>query len=432
VSTAHRLNRLTHADAAPDLLVAAIEQAVGLQDLRLELWDGRSSGVAAASATSVVRVNSRKGLDRLLGSVPSRGFGRAYAEGEIEVEPLEPLLSAFATATARDVVRATPKLLRASLQLGARPDWSHIERVEARLKGRRHSTARDAQAIRHHYDLPADFYALWLDKSLTYSCAYFNTPGDDIDTAQFAKLDLVCRKLRLQGGERVLDVGCGWGSFTLHAARNYGVHVTGITLSSEQAKFAQDRVREEGLEDRITIKVADYRDDLGETFDAVASIGMVEHVGRHRMSDFAKALYRATRPGGRLLLHGITIPAGGHWSRGSFTDAFVFPDGELEDVSWRDGRIGAAGFELRDVESLREHYALTLRNWVERLNARWQEAVEIVGLERARVWRLYLTGSMVAFQRATISVHQSLFVRPGADGGSGLPLRRADWYAPGG
>lgn len=404
-----------------------IRRLLGSPHLRIELWDGTVSGDGGDDAV-VMRFRSARALDRLLGAMPERGFGRAYTEGLIEIEPLEEFLAAFAVVPHRRILSAAPGLLRAVLALGGRPDLRPTPEVEVNLHGRRHSPARDAAAIQHHYDLPEAFYALWLDSTLTYSCAYFDTPTDDLDTAQRAKLDLVCQKLRLRRGERVLDVGCGWGSFAIHAAANHGVEVVGITLSPRQVDVARRRVQEHGLEGRVTIALADYREPLSETFDAIASIGMVEHVGRRRMREFGDSLRRALRPGGRLLLHGITIPEGAGWNRGSFTDAFVFPDGELEGISSRDAEIAQCGFELRDVECLREHYALTLERWVAALRARWDEAIALVGEERARVWLLYMTGAMVSFRLGTASIYQSLFVRPFPGGDSGLPLRRADWY----
>ncbi|MFN2452080.1 MAG: class I SAM-dependent methyltransferase [Candidatus Dormibacteria bacterium] len=407
-------------------LAGVISDLVGHDSWRLELWDGRAVGPRGGEFT--LRLCDRRALDRLLGTLPERGFGRAYVAGLLEIEPLDAFLRALTRVPPKAFIMAAPRLLRAAVALGARPDWRPVAAAEARLRGRRHSVSRDAEAVRHHYDLPPEFYALWLDPTLTYSCAYYATPGDDLATAQSNKLDLVCRKLRLQPGERLLDIGCGWGSLPIHAAREFGVEAVGITLSPAQAEFAQRRVAEEGLGDRVEIRLADYREPQG-TYDAVASIGMIEHVGRAQLPRFARAVFEALRPRGRALIHGITIPPTIGWSRFSFTNAFVFPDGELEDIGFVDTTLERAGLELRDVESLRGHYARTLEAWAARLEQRYAEAEAIAGPERARVWKLYMTGAAVGFRLGTLSIHQSLLVRPDPDGEINLPATRADWYA---
>ncbi|MFN2569547.1 MAG: class I SAM-dependent methyltransferase [Candidatus Dormibacteria bacterium] len=413
-------------DAAGERFYATVARLIGDRDWALVLWDGRRYG--AASPTFTLTIRDRRGLDQLIGSLSTRGFGRAYASGSIEVEPLSAFLSTFSTMVPRRMITAAPVLLRSALALGVRPERAPVAAVEARLHGRRHSRQRDAEAIAHHYDLPPAFYRLFLDDTLTYSCAYFEQPDMSLDEAQEAKLEYVCRKLRLRAGECLLDIGCGWGSLALHAARNHGVRVVGITLSAAQAEFAMQRVVDEGLAGQVEIRIADYRDPIAEHFDAIASIGMIEHVGREKMRDFGRSVHELLRPGGRALIHGITLSPRLRWSRASFTQAFVFPDGELEDIGFVDSSLELAGLELRDVESLREHYARTLRMWVERLERNWEEAVRIAGPERARIWRLYMSGSQLAFGAGSVSIHQSLVVRPDSDGRSELPLTRADWY----
>jgi cyclopropane-fatty-acyl-phospholipid synthase len=392
---------------------------------RLEMWDGSAVG-EPAFPRFVLRLKSRAALDRLVGDLPDRGFGRAYVEGSLEVEGLHAFLGHVNDLSLGRVARLLPRIATTALALGARPDPRGLP-VEARLRGRLHSRIRDLEAIRHHYDQSPEFYRLFLGRTLTYSCAYFATPDTDLDTAQEAKLDLVCRKLRLQPGERLLDIGCGWGSLVFHAAEHWGVHAFGITASPRQAEWAAQQVRERGLEGRAKVRLADYRDDINPEFDAVASVGMVEHVGRRGMAGYCNAVRRLLRPEGRALIHGITTRPGTS-GNGAFLNSFVFPDGELQEAGAMVTALQAGGLEVRDVESLREHYALTLRTWVERLEAGWDEAVRLVGPQRARVWKLYMNGSRVGFELGSIAVHQVLAVRPGERGESGVPLTRADWY----
>ncbi|MGG8409357.1 class I SAM-dependent methyltransferase, partial [Streptomyces sp. 12297] len=300
-----------------------------------------------------------------------------------------------------------------------------------RRTGGPHTRPRDRQAVSHHYDVGNDFYERVLGPSMVYSCAYWR-PGYSLEEAQYDKLDLVCRKLALREGDRLLDVGCGWGSMALHAARAYGVRVTGITLSREQAAYARKRVAEEGLADRIDIRVQDYRDVKDGPYDAISSIGMAEHVGSARYREYATALFGLLRPAGRLLNHQIARrpePDESAYRIDEFIDAYVFPDGELSPLGRTVGELERAGFEVRDVESLREHYALTLRAWVARLEEHWSEAVRLTSAGRARVWQLYMAASALAFEHGRLGVNQVLAVRPGDGGTSGLPLRTRDWPA---
>jgi len=408
-------------------LAAAISRLVGSDQWRLRLWDGTTVEPAPPARFTIV-LREREALDTLLSGLPERAFGRAFISGQIDVEPLEPFLEAMERASSMHLIAGWPRLAVAAAFAGGRAGRGHPNDAEARLQGRRHSRSRDAAAVRHHYDLPPEFYALWLDRTLTYSCAYFERPDVDLDTAQHTKLDLVCRKLRLQPGERLLDIGCGWGSLALHAVEHYGVSALGITLSPRQVAFAERRAAQRGLAGRAEFRLADYRDPLGVQFDAVASVGMIEHVGRRLLHSYADSIQHALRPGGRALVHGITCSPRQVINRTSFVNSFVFPDGELEDVSRVVRSLEESRLEVRDVESLREHYVLTLRHWVRRLEARWDEAVAIAGYQRARVWRLYMSASIVAFRTARIGVHQTLAVRATADGRSGLPLTRGDWY----
>jgi cyclopropane-fatty-acyl-phospholipid synthase len=269
---------------------------------------------------------------------------------------------------------------------------------------------------------------------MVYSCAVFATPETTLEDAQAAKLDLVCRKLRLKEGDRLLDVGCGWGSMALHAAREYGARVTGVTLSREQAAYARKRVAEAGLTDRVEIRVQDYREVADGPYDAISSIGMAEHVGTVRYREYAERLYGLLRPGGLLLNHQIgrrPLPDEGEYEIDAFIDRYVFPDGELSPIGATVERLEEAGFEVRDVEALREHYGQTLRAWVANLQEHWEEAARLAGRGRARVWLLYMAASALAFEQNRIGVNQVLAVRTPERAASGLPRTRAGWLTPG-
>ena len=294
-----------------------------------------------------------------------------------------------------------------------------------------HSKTRDAHAIRYHYDVGNDFYSLWLDEKMVYSCAYFAAEDDSLEQAQINKLDRICRKLRLKPGEKLLDIGCGWGGLAIYAAKHYGVQVTGITLSPAQAEVARARAEQAGVGEQVTIEIRDYRDLSGKVqYDKVASVGMVEHVGRARFPQYFAQIYRLLRPGGLFLNHGIVkeiAPAFIHWGFGlvesylnrySFLQNYVFPDGDLRRISEMNLRAELSGFELRDAENIREHYALTLRQWVKRLEAHHEEAVALTDEVVYRIWRLYMSGSAQSFAAARIGVVQTLFVKPHPGGRS--------------
>jgi cyclopropane-fatty-acyl-phospholipid synthase len=284
--------------------------------------------------------------------------------------------------------------------------------AELRARGRLHSRARDARAIRHHYDVSNEFFGLFLDRSMTYSCAFFSLDGASLESAQTAKLELSCRKLTLKPGQRVLDVGCGWGSFAMHAASHHGVTVVGITLSEAQAELARRRVREAGLSEQVDIRLLDYRDLRDEPFDAIASIGMVEHVGAERIDEYARCLARLLRPGGRLLNHGIAHLHSSVAKPGAFTDRYVFPDANPLHISRILLALERAGLVIEHVEEFGQDYAETLKHWAERLDQHREEAVRLAGAERVRVWRLYLRSARSAFQTRWNSVYQVKALKP--------------------
>jgi cyclopropane-fatty-acyl-phospholipid synthase len=408
---------------ASSRLAALLEKALGTDlPVAIELYDGATLGPAGAAARVVIR--SPAALRRIVWAPGELGFGRAYVAGDIDVEgDIYAALSLHERLTQH---RLGPAQWLAALRLvgpaGLRPPPPPPE--EARLHGRLHSRRRDAAAIAHHYDVGNDFYRLVLGPSLTYSCALFTHRDASLEEAQTAKYELISAKLGLRRGERLLDVGCGWGGMVLHAARRHGVSAVGVTLSAPQAQLARERVAEAGLSDRIEIRLADYRELEGETFDAISSIGMFEHVGLSQLQHYFDRLFGLLRPGGRLLNHGISRPhrSRPRLGRRTFVGRYVFPDGELHEVGTVVSAAQRAGFEARHLESLREHYALTLRAWVANLERNWERAVAEVGRARARIWRLYMAGSAIAFETNRTQVHQLLAVRP-ERGRSGFPLR---------
>ncbi|MFD5635513.1 class I SAM-dependent methyltransferase [Streptomyces sp. NPDC127077] len=426
-------------DAAPRLK-GLVEQLLGTPlPLRVRAWDGSEAGPPAAPA---LVVRNRRALRRLLWKPGELGLARAWVSGDLGIEgdlyTALDLISGLVWERGEDArglgaalrdpeVRAAVRGLvgMAGLPLPPAPPPEEVRR-------RRHLHTRrtDRSAISHHYDVGNDFYALVLGPSMVYSCAYWQE-GATLEEAQRDKLELVARKLALKPGQRLLDVGCGWGSMAVHAARDHGVRVVGVTLSQEQAAYARKRVAEEGLTDRVEIRVQDYRDVTDGPYDAISSIGMAEHVGAERYLEYAETLGHLLAPGGRLLNHQIGRRPQrdeSSYAVDAFIDAYVFPDGELAPVGTTVALLERAGFEVRDVEALREHYALTLRRWVANLEAGWSRAVRLSGVGRARVWRLYMAASAVAFERNQIGVNQVLAVKtPGTSGSSGMPLRARTW-----
>ncbi|AZM64711.1 MULTISPECIES: SAM-dependent methyltransferase [unclassified Streptomyces] len=430
------------ADAALRLK-GILEQLIGAPlPVRIRTWDGSQAGPPDAP-TLVVR--NRRALRHLLWKPGELGLARAWVAGDLTIEgdlytaldhlagliwerdeDARPLTQALRDPSFRSAVRRLIALAGHPLPPAPPPE-------EARRPRRGlHTKHTDRRAISHHYDVGNDFYEIVLGPSMVYSCAYWSAPPPQgtLEQAQHDKLELVCRKLALEPGQRLLDVGCGWGSMAIHAAREHGVNVVGITLSQEQAAYARKRIADEGLTDRVEIRVQDYRDVADGPYDAIASIGMAEHVGSERYLEYATVLHRLLRPGGRLLNHQIARRPQRDESAyqvDDFIDAYVFPDGELSPLGTTVSLLERSGFEVRDVESLREHYALTLRRWVANLEADWARAVALTSPGRARVWQLYMAASALAFERNRIGVNQVLAVRTPESGAAGLPLRARTW-----
>ena len=417
----------------------------GAVPVRIEAYDGSAAGPPDAASTLVVR--RPRALARLIQRPGELGIVRAYVSGDVDFDgDIFALLATAVDAGLRPDPKAVPALVAAA---GA--DLWRIPPPppeEVRLQGGLHSRGRDRAAISHHYDVSNAFYRMVLGPSMVYSCGVWSSPEAGLEAAQEAKLELVCRKLALEPGMRLLDLGCGWGSMVIHAARHHGVSSVGITLSTEQAELARERVKEAGVDDLVDIRLQDYRDVRDGPFDAISSIGMFEHVGRRRIEEYNTTLMGLLRPEGRLLNHAIARPG---YPQGTSTAGraralgrrlataigsdltsridsplmkrYVFPDGELHEVGVVVSLLQENGFEVRHLESIREHYDLTLRAWVANLEANWDDAVAEVGEGRARVWRLYMAACAINFALGGVQVHQVLAVKPGARGTSGMPWR---------
>ncbi|WP_258948247.1 SAM-dependent methyltransferase [Lentzea californiensis] len=391
-------------------------------------WDG---SVAGPQDGTVVVIRSRDALRRLVWSPNELGLARAYVSGELDVEgDLATGLSQIWGLVRRGVTRRprlseVAKLALRLKVLGPNPD---APKEEARLRGALHTKSRDRDAISHHYDLSNDFYRLVLDPSMAYSCAYFTSEDEPLAQAQHNKLDLVCRKLGLEPGMRLLDVGCGWGSMIIHAAKHYGVHATGVTISAQQREHILGRIEAEGLTGRVEVRLQDYREVRDEPFDAISTIEMGEHVGESNYPEYASTLHRLLKPEGRLLLQqmsrGHNAPGGG-----AFIESYVAPDMHMRPVSATTGFLEGAGLEIRDVHALREHYVWTVRAWGQTLEERWDEVVALVGEGQARVWRLYLAGGALTFEEGRMGVDQILAVRRNENGRSGMPRVRRELVA---
>ncbi len=394
--------------------------------LRIRFWDGSTMGPVDGPGT--LSLTSPLAIRRILWAPGELGLGRAYVAGDIDFEgDVIEVMRAVATQAPRDtsLVKVAGPVIAAAKKAGAIGKPPPPPECEYQPKGlRAHTLGRDAKAIQHHYDVSNQFYELVLGPAMTYSCARFAESSMTLAEAQASKHDHICRKLDLQPGQRLLDIGCGWGSMVMHAATHYGVSAVGITISAAQAERARQRVTEAGLADRVEIRLQDYRDVGGERFDAVSSIGMSEHVGNDNLDRYFEIIRGVLPDHGRLLNHAISSIGGSKLSKNSFAYRYVFPDGELIDLGRTVEAMQRAGFEVRDVESLREHYATTLGHWVRNLEANWDTAVAIAGTERARVWRLYMAASAVGFAGGGLNIHQVLGVIRDPHGGSGMPPTR--------
>jgi cyclopropane-fatty-acyl-phospholipid synthase len=387
-------------------------------------YDGSKAG--PDSSEMALRITSPRALARLATAPGTLGLARAYVEGEIEVEgDVYELLDAMADLTLNDSITRADQLRLAQRLL---PIWLRHRRpppdLEYRPPGRLHSKARDRKVISHHYDVSNQFYEWVLGPSMAYTCAVYPTDTATLEEAQAAKHELVAQKLGLEPGMRLLDVGCGWGGMVMHAAAEHGVKALGVTLSRNQAEWAQAEITRRGLGGLAEVRHLDYRDAPESEFDAISSIGLTEHIGKAQLPNYFSSLYARLRPGGRLLNHCITQPRTPTKRRlDPFIARYVFPDGQLEPVGHLVSVMNDAGFEIRHEENLREHYASTLAGWGANLEAHWDEAVAEVGIGRARVWRLYMAACRLGFDRDNIQLHQVLGVKLLDQGRSGFPLR---------
>jgi cyclopropane-fatty-acyl-phospholipid synthase len=384
-----------------------LDVALPERPFTLRFWDGTTLASTNGGGGPVFSARSPRAVAHALLAPGQVGLSRAYVSGELEVDELDDVLALLDDWTPPPVDAATRlRLLLAAARAAGVMRPPRAPAVELRPRGARHSRERDARAVRHHYDVSNAFFALFLDASMTYSCAVFAGEHESLEEAQERKLELVCRKLALQPGERVLDVGCGWGSFPIHAAAHHGVHVVGITLSEPQARLARERAAAAGVADRVEIRVMDYRELEGERFDAIASIGMVEHVGAVRIDLYAQQLAGLLQTGGRLLNHGIARLRHGDAEAGGFSERYVFPDAAPLHLSRVLLALEHAGFAVEHVEGYAEHYARTLTHWIERLDAHAQDAERLAGAERLRVWRLYLRAARSGFRTGFTSIYQ--------------------------
>lgn len=417
----------------------------GPRDFAVRLWEGSERPADAGRPTRFTLVLHRPdALYRMLVPPGKRTLGEAYVAGEVDLEG--DMIAAFdvvrtlaGAVTGLTFAQLLPALRRLRRRGGVPSDAERPAPAGPRLAGRLHTPDRDRVAVRYHYDLSNAFYALWLDRRMVYSCSYFPTGRESLDESQERKLELICRKLRLREGERFLDLGCGFGALVMYAAERYGVQAHGITLSEQHGLLAQERIRERGLGDRCRVEIMDYRQlTAAEPFDKIAAIGIIEHVGENRLDEFFRRVWELLKPGALFLNHGICWPGTNRrrhrvlarlpFLRRNFIHSYIFPDLDLLPLHRLLKAAGRVGWEVRDVENLRPHYALTLRHWLERLNANWDGAVSEVGEPTARLWRAYLAYSSHSFSAGDVNLIHTLFAKPAVDGSVEIPLTRADIY----
>jgi len=412
----------------------------------VKFWDGSVDSGNNARPPFTLVLNRPAALRRMLLPPNELSIVESYIAGDIDIDGNMEAASNLGAAIGGRLRSplAVARLVRLVLGLpGQREDDLADIRFpeQARKLGPRHTPVRDAAAIHYHYDVGNNFYKLWLDRRMVYSCGYFHAAEDSLDTAQEAKLDLICRKLRLKPGERFLDIGSGWGGLIMYAAEHYGVDATGITLSENQASFAKERIEQAGLGNRCRVAIRDYRTlNAGDAYDKISSVGMIEHVGASHLAVYFASAFRALKPGGLFMNHGIVSLSEPRprpirerifrkfWRADAFIDTYVFPDAKLTAAHDVIAAAEGAGFEVRDVESLREHYAMTLRHWVRALEEKSEDAVALVGNHHFRIWRLYMAASANAFAKAAINIIQTLLAKPDANGSSSIPLTREDLY----
>ena len=416
-----------------DGVAGVVASLLGVGDsgsCRIEAFDGSAAGPDVAPTTVVIA--SPDALVRFIHSPGELGLARAYACGDIEVRG--DIMGVFELVDGRSGLSVTPRHVADMARIVGRRGLRRlpVPPEEVVPRGRLHSLRRDLDAVSHHYDVSNAFYGLFLDESMTYSCAVFEQPGWSLEQAQAAKHELALRKLGLRPGMRVLDIGCGWGAHAIHAARHFDVDVVGVTLATEQVELGRKRVAEAGLSNRIELRLQDYRAVDDGPYDAVTSIGMFEHVGWDRAEEFIQSAAGVLRPGGRMMLHSITSPTARRpgRSRRQFIYRYIFPDGELQPIGRIVDELQRNGFDVADVDALNLHYAETLRHWLGRLESNWGAAVADVGVNRARIWRLYLGGCQANFLSRKLQVQQVTAAKPNADGTSALP-RRPDWRRTG-
>jgi cyclopropane-fatty-acyl-phospholipid synthase len=420
-------------------VLSEIFAGCSLEKVSVRLWDG-TTWPDERPRSAVLVLKHCEAFGRMFLPGTEVGLAEAYLHNDFDIEgDIEAAfeIADFLLARLGDWNRKL-KLAGLLVALPGRNGGSTMQRAARhllpRIRGKRHSLAQDRRAVTFHYDVSNDFYRLWLDRRMVYSCAYFHSPDDDLGTAQERKLDYLCRKLRLRTGQRLLDIGCGWGALVIHATKHFGVRAEGITLSEPQAEWARERIGEAGLASQAKIELRDYREiaiNGCELYDAIVSVGMAEHVGRGRLPDYFAVVRRALKPGGAFLNQAISenVVARPDNRNGSFIEQYVFPEGDIPPLPMMLRAAESAHFEIRDVENLREHYALTLRHWLRRLEANHDKALQFVDESMYRVWRLYLAGSVHGFRRGQLAVYQTLLAKSDPSGQSNLPFTRDDWYA---